>query len=453
MMARDLDPVLEDAARRRLSELADAFAVPPAAAEAATDAASDHRLIARDPGGGPVPDGAPVPSGTAGLRHAAPRRRRPLVAAAVTVALAAAATGMAVAVAGDDEPEPRAGTVTDDCAPRVAEDGVIGRGTTPGGDEWSVRVQGAPPAERTTVLLNGQRAGETWGDEDSWATIVSAGMLPLHVEVTEDGLLVHGQIPRETSVVEVRADQGGGDEAVAHACPVTVPSNDLLGFFVMTLPPGTSPTEARALDDEGRALATADLSVLNLDVVPSGAGTTMNVDPDLVPLPLGGLDVELPPSPVLTPILSGELPSGRRWSVSSGWMDDFVNLMFNEYDGGPGGGFGAEPGQMAEHPDWSIEKVEGRLVVWGSAPPEMASIQVTLSDGTTVDADTVRAVPDADIRAFAVALPDGATATAIEGLGADGSAVLQAEDVPGRMRRLAGPDGADSVRLTVVPAR
>jgi hypothetical protein len=169
--------------------------------------------------------------------------------------------------------------------------------------------------------------------------------------------------------------------------------------------------------------------------------------------PVGGLDVELPPSPVLTPILSGELPSGRRWSVSSGWMDDFVNLMFNEYDGGPGGGFGAEPGQMAEHPDWSIEKVEGRLVVWGSAPPEMASIQVTLSDGTTVDADTVRAVPDADIRAFAVALPDGATATAIEGLGADGSAVLQAEDVPGRMRRLAGPDGADSVRLTVVPAR
>jgi hypothetical protein len=78
-------------------------------------------------------------------------------------------------------------------------------------------------------------------------------------------------------------------------------------------------------------------------------------------------------------------------------------------------------------------------------------VQVTLSDGTTLGADTVRAVPHAEIRAFAVALPHGATATAIDGLQADGSALLEADDVPGQMARLTGRDDLESVRLIVIP--
>jgi hypothetical protein len=233
---------------------------------------------------------------------------------------------------------------------------------------------------------------------------------------------------------------------------VTVPSDDVVGYFAAALGPGVRPMGARALDDEGRVLASGDLSaVSSLDEVPSGGGTTMDVDPALVPLPLGGTPVETPEMPEATDVLmSGDLPGGT-WALAAGRADDQVILEWRQSDGSA---FSIQhtPDRLAADPYWTAQSAEGRLVVWGTAPTEVGSVVVTLDDGTTVDTDTVRTVPDADVRAFAVGVPDGATITGIEGRGSDGSPVLRADDLAASLAHLSGPNPSDGVALGVVPA-
>jgi hypothetical protein len=60
-------------------------------------------------------------------------------------------------------------------------------------------------------------------------------------------------------------------------------------------------------------------------------------------------------------------------------------------------------------------------------------------------------VPDAGVRGFALARPQGAPVSAIEGRGSDGCVLLRAEDVAGAMASLPGEDPGGA-QMNVVPA-
>ena len=281
-MTSDLDPDRESALRRRLASFADVIVLPPADGE--------------------VPPEASVPESVRDRPHG-PRRPVVLAAAAATVAVAGAA-GVLALTDGDRGDDTEAGTTTSageattgtvasgDCEPRVAEDGVIASGPTEGGG-WEVRVSGAPPRVTSEVIVDGAPAGGTMTDELSRAPVVNEGYFPISAEVGEDRAIVYGEVPRETAVVEVVTTGGG----VPTACPVTVPNDELIAWFGLSLPAGDHPSGVRALDAGGRVLASGDFPIDGPFSVEFGGSflTDLTADPALVDLPLGGTEIEPAP--------------------------------------------------------------------------------------------------------------------------------------------------------------
>jgi hypothetical protein len=286
-MDRDLDPALEDAARRRLTALAAAIAVPPATAPPG---------VAGDPA---------LPK---------PRRepRRPLLLAgvgAVGAVAVAAAVGAAV-LTGRDDGDSQVTTspgIGVPCDPKVADDGIVASGTLPDGGRWEVQVHGEPPLVTTVALIDGAVVGRTDGDERSRAPVVDRGYFGIHAERTERGTVVWGEVPLTADHVAVRAD----DETTV-ACPTIVPADDLVGYFGVALPPGLEMDETgiavEAVDLQGRVLASGTLDRTTLREVPMGSHSHMTVDPSLVPLPL---DAGPPGLPVVVEISTGDRPNGR----------------------------------------------------------------------------------------------------------------------------------------------
>jgi hypothetical protein len=311
-----------------------------------------------------------------------------------------------------------------------------------------VRVHGEPPNVGTSVLVDGSPAGGTQGDLQSRAPLVNAGMFELYAGVSEQGGIVYGQVPLATASVEVTTDHGN----VVSVCPVTVPTDDLIAWFGLSLPPGTRPVEARALNVAGRVLASGDFAGLGLDEGPSAVGTHMTVDPALVSLPLGGTALELPPPIDWIEIASGAVGSDA-WTLVAGADGDVVQLELRFSDAWypvlrvtperlAGGGT-----------TWYVQAVDGQLVVWGPVPPEVTTVTVALDDGTSTDISPVATVPDTPVQAFAGALPPGSTVTGIEGHRSDGTTVMTAIDVAETTAALSGPDAPPFTGLEVVSAR
>ena len=436
-MTTDLDPEREAALRRRLASFGEAIVVPPT-----TDGSGEDRTEATD---------------LALVRERPHRQRRPLVlaAAAATVTVAGAAGVLALADRdGADDTEATtatsAGTASaapGDCEPRVAEDGVIASGPTEGGG-WEVRVYGEPPHVGTAVSVDGAPAGGTMSDEMSRAPLVNNGAFALNAGLSDERGIVYGEIPRATAVVEVTTDEGG----VQSACPVTVPTDELIAWFGLSLPPGVHPTGARALDTAGQALASGEIGWEPPpgipDAGPPGAiGAHMTADPALVDLPLGGTEMELPPPVQRTEIASGTA-EGSPWTLRAALDSDRADLEL-EYE------YGAQavqpgPTPLAEQSQWSLVKVDDRLIAWGPVPADATSVAITFDDGTAIDIPTVAALADGSARAFAGTLPVGMSPTAIEAHRADGSVALQAVDVAENVAGLAGDD-LDGAGFVAVP--
>lgn len=427
-MTSDLDPAHEAAVRRRLTSFGDAIVVPPA-----MDGSGDDRTEATD---------------LALVGERPHRQRRPLVlaAAAATVTVAGAAGVLALADRdGSDDTEATTATsaattpaAPDDCEPRLADDGVIASGPTEGGSGWDVRVYGEPPHVGTAVTVDGAPAGGTMNDEMSRAPLVNNGAFSLSAGLSDEGGIVYGEIPRATAVVEVTTDDGG----VQSACPVTVPTDELIAWFGLSLPPGIHPTGARALDAQGQILASGEIDWAPPpglpDAEPPGSvGTYMTADPALVDLPLGGTEMELPPPVQRTEIASGTA-GGSPWTLRAALDSDRADIEL-EYEGGASG-LQSGPRPLADGTQWSLDAAGNQLVAWGPVPADVSTVTLTMADGTTLDLATVAALDDGSARAFAGTLPAGASPTAIEAHRADGSVVLRAVDMAESVADLARGD-------------
>lgn len=428
-MTRDLDPERESALRRRLASFGDAIAVPPAddgSGDALSDAtvATDLALVRQDPRG---PD----------------RRGRPVVlAAAAATVMVAAAAGALTLTRGDDDTEATSATTATTsaagvgtCEPRVAEDGVIASGPTEGGSGWAVRVSGAPPHVATNVIVDGASAGGTMNDELSRAPLVNNGTFSLNAGISEQGGIVYGEVPRETAIVEVTTDEG----TPLTACPVTVPTDELIAWFGLSLPPGVHPTGARALDPTDQVLASGEINWDRAPGIPGegpgSVGTYMTADPALVDLPLGGTEMELPPPVERTEILSGtagDIP----WTLRAALDGDGVEAELESARATFGYRVGPTP--LTERATWQLQEVGDELVLWGLLPSDATTVTIALDDGTSSELATVAAKDDGSARAFAGTLPPGAVPMAIEARRDDGSVALRATDVGENVATLAG---------------
>ena len=431
-MTSDLDPAREAAVRRRLASFGDAIAVPTAADGPGDDlndatGTTDLALVREGPD-----------------RHGPSRRPLVLAAAAATVVVAGAAGALTLTGGDDDDTEAAtASTATTSaaglgsCGPRVAEDGVIASGPTQGGGSWEVRVSGAPPHVATNVIVDGASTSGLMHDEMSRPALVNAGHFSLGVDLNHEDSIVYGEVPRETAVVEITTDDGG----VLSACPVTAPTDDLIAWFGLSLPAGTQPTGARALDPAGQVLASGDLSWEPHpgipDAEPGAIGTAMTADPALVDLPLGGTEMALPPPVERTEIASGTA-GGTAWRLRAALDSDRADIEM-EYEGGAST-LQSGPRPLAEGTHWSLDAAGDELIAWGPVPADVRTVTVTLADGTSVDLATVTALADGSVRAFAGTLPARATPTAIEAHRADGSVALQAVDLAEDVAALARGD-------------
>lgn len=427
-MRRDPHPSREAAARRRLTALADAIAVPP---PAPLGAGPDRR-----------------PAASAGERA---RRRRPaLVAAAVGAAAAALVTALLVVGPGGDG-GPGTGVTpaaADSCGGHAA-DGVVGAGTLADGTTWRVRVDGPPPDRYTGAQVGGEEIGAVAHDARSWPGLVDEGLLSLDARVTDRAVLVFGETPVGTARVRIALHDG----TAVSVCPVAVRGDhDVVRRYAIALPPSALPTRAQALDGAGRALASGDLTHL-LDASPSGGSTQMTIDPALVSLPLGGTPSEVPPAPVMHELVSGEAPAGP-WSLATGLDGDHLVLQLDgPGDGRGNGGVQGTPEQLLG-PDlnWHLDEVPGGLIAWGPVAADVASVAVTLAGGTEIEVEVLATVPGVPVRAFAAFLPEGDVPTAMESRTSSGTARSRADGVREAVDLLAAATDLGGVGMLVVPA-
>jgi hypothetical protein len=265
---------------------------------------------------------------------------------------------------------------------------------------------------------------------------------------TDHQLLV-GQVPMPTTRVE--ATFADGTEVTA--CPVVLPSQRAVAYAVVPMPDGGVPAGARALDAQGRAVA----EVTTIDRQP-GAGVPpgfavaleARVDPELVPLPLGGVAASAPPEVQSTEVVTGDLPSGP-WALAVGTDGDGfeVSLVLPDSEGSPGVLGTADQLLGADQP-WNVDSRDGQHLVWGLTAPEVTTVRVTLDDGATVELATVPpGVDGLPARAFAGTLPESRHPTAIDGLDDDGTVLQHATGVVEAMPNLEAFDPASGVGLLV----
>ncbi len=186
------------------------------------------------------------------------------------------------------------------CEPQqAAPDGTIGSGTFPDGTTWALVVSahlepGSRNLEYGNFVFDGKNSGGWIQDRTSWQNVVNSGRMNWTLHMEDGSLLVVGQVPKGTARVELATHEGG----TASTCPVSLPTNPLLDYFAVLLPPGETLGSGQAVDAEGRALL--DVVVPdddNPDALIDIHDTTIDgavafdspVDPALVDLPLGGV--------------------------------------------------------------------------------------------------------------------------------------------------------------------
>jgi len=426
---RDSDPRLEDAARRRLAALASALAVPPA-----------------DPGGLGDPDAVRPVRGRGGGDGSRRWPRRLVLAGLGAAASVAAVTG-AVAVLGDEGDGPGTVVVPGDAPGCEAfeppgDDEVLG-GTLPDGTPWALWTEGRgdPPDPVVFGRLDGDDLGGFGLDEDSWPSVVNAGMLPLHVGVGGAGTLISGLVPAEATAVSVlpTSEVGTAGPLARTTCFVPMPGapDDAVRLFGVALPAGAEPGVVRAEGVDGEALATSvDLSSTILARAPSGGGTSFDVDPARVTLPLGGEELAAPTEPEMVDVVAGDAPGGP-WALRVGQDGDEVAVDV----AAPGVHLGTQ-GRLDQllGPDatWEVDVLDGGALVSGLVAPEVDTVTITREDGTTTTVDAVATLPGLAARAFATFLPGdptGPSLTAVEARDG-GTLVSRAVDVAASLEPL-----------------
>jgi hypothetical protein len=165
---------------------------------------------------------------------------------------------------------------------------------TDGEDTWDYTVMGEPPAISQAIRYRGpagERAGSATYTADSWANLVETGELgtwesrktPLS-PVT----FVAGALPSQVRAVRFQYPDGHFEEICAVGRLLGLP----VVFFVAKLDVDNPPTAITAVDAEGRALASGDVTVQRQPDADTGSPLArmlhieIELNRRLVPLPL-----------------------------------------------------------------------------------------------------------------------------------------------------------------------
>jgi hypothetical protein len=227
--------------------------------------------------------------------------RRVQLALAVLVVMMGI-VGAAIAVRDSDDGTQAAtgdtpSTTASQFAPTPCRDARVGpvfASGTDGEDAWDYTVTGEPPAISQAIRYRGpagERAGSATYTAGSWANLVETGELGTW-ESRQDPLspvtFVAGAVPSQARAVRFQYPDGRVDEI----CTV----GRLLGlpvvFFVAKLDLDNPPKATTAVDAEGRALASGDVTVRHQPDADTGSPhpRTLHVELELnrrlVPLPL-----------------------------------------------------------------------------------------------------------------------------------------------------------------------
>lgn len=388
--------------------------------------------------------------------------RRQMVLAGIGVATAAATVTVAGVVltrqdGSDVSTSPPGGaTITGPagCGAREAAGDTIARGTLGGERPWAVEVRGAPPLVSTWGIVSGQETGGTEHNVWSWAGMVNEGMVSWQLDVFPGGRIVYGEVPPSTASVEVRLDGG----QTVSLCPVARPGIDAVHYAATALPSGPDIVEIVVRDAAGQAIARGDVAEMLPPVLRDGGyGFSLEIDPELVELPLGGVAAEDPDSALTETLASGELPSGR-WSLRTGVLEGphdpsyMVGLVRPEPDHSVAIST-TDVDEFVRQVQWHATPVDRRLIVWGPTPTDVAEIVVTLGDGLPVSVATQPSGVDGfDVRFFATALPEGVLPTSVQGLAADGTVLFRVTDLEEQLEPIADlPPGDVGVILSAEP--
>lgn len=383
-------------------------------------------------------------------------RRHPLVLAGVGLTAAAAAVAVAgVVLTRDDGPTVSTSHEGEAAAPRAcrpgrAPGGTVARGALPDGRRWHVQVEGAPPEVESWTIVAGEGVGGTQHNVWSWSGLVNDGALSWSLDVSEGGRILHGEVPPSTAGVEVRLDGG----RTVSLCPVRVPGIDAVRFAATSLPAGPDVLEIVVVDAAGRTIAHGDVAEsLPPELTDGGYGFSIDIDDQLVELPLGGVAVSDPAAVPTQAAVSGELPSGP-WSVGTGVVEgpSEPHFVLKLTPPAPDDGFtvAGTVDDFLRNLEWHLSPIDGRLVVWGATPVDVAEVVVTTGGGPQVSIPTQPSGVDGfDVRVFADDLPEGALPTAIEGRTADGTVVFRVTDLAGQLGAVDDQLPAATVSLSV----
>lgn len=331
----------------------------------------------------------------------------------------------------------------EECGARVRQDGTVGAGVMPGGSEWEFRIEQEGEWLNGWVYVDGRRSGGWGHDDSSWPSVVNGGRLGVDLLPVEDGWVLSVLAPPGSATVTLDLVDGG--ELVL--CPVAAPVTTAVEFAAGFVRDGVEIRGLRVNDARGRRVAWADevpplaadddwsasnarlrTSLPGAPPLPPGQSEksvisfVLRIDPDLVPLPLGGTTVPDYVDPLATAVevASGDLPGGR-WSVSAGSNGDEMAIELTRPDG-TSTGQGGTLDQIERDVNWEIELIEDRYVLWGFAPDDVATVVVSLGGGTDLRVATMRpGVAGLDLPVFAAVLPESAAIADVAGYDASGA--------------------------------
>ena len=151
------------------------------------------------------------------------------------------------------------------------------------------------------------------------------------------------------------------------------------------------------------------------------------LDPATSRVPLDGLSDVVTDQAVNGPVTLQAATDGRlvAMQLSAPWLAGF------------GPGIEGTPRELETY--WMVSTVDNQHVVWGIAPAEVDRVDVYLTDGDVVSADTVDAPAGAATRMFTAVLPELAEIENLAGVRADGSVLLAGSRVQESLAQITHP--------------
>jgi hypothetical protein len=324
------------------------------------------------------------------------------------------------------ETPPRSAGASPHCPPRTATDGIVATGQIGDGRTWEVQVSGMPPAVRTAVRVDGVEVGAGYHDQISWATVVNQGFLMWHLEASADGVLVSGEVPRSAAWAEV----GLADGRAVTLCPTGVPGIEPVAYVGGGIAGQVDVAEVAVFDRDGRQLAHARVDQIPVESgEPYGLGFSVQLDRELVPLPLEGDEWPSVDRDEMTVLASGQLPSGE-WRLLAGAEQDVVAYTVVLRGSADVAGSTGTEETLFTGARWHINWVDGRHFVSGLTRADVTTVVVGMEDGSTVDIQTLDgSAVGFEGRLFAMPLPEGAAPIKWDAHTADGAVVERADGV------------------------